>query len=67
MKIRSTDYADIMHYMIGQRWAGNEFVAFLDDSAHVQKDELFSFATPYEAMEFCYEMSTDVDRYSICL
>ncbi len=63
MKIHSTDYADIMDYMIGQRWVGNEFVAFLDDSGLVQKEELFCFATPYEAMEFCYEMSTDVDRY----
>ncbi|MES2329789.1 MAG: hypothetical protein V4539_09320 [Bacteroidota bacterium] len=63
MKISSTDYTDVLHEMINQRWAGNEFVAFPDDSVALQKEELFCFATAYEAMEFCYEMSTDVDRY----
>lgn len=63
MKISSTDYTDVLHEMISQRWAGNEFVAYPDDSVGLQKDELFCFAAAYEAMEFCYEMSTDVDRY----
>lgn len=64
MKIRVSDYKEILDYLVEQRWAGNEIVAFLDDSAAVNKDELAFFDTAYDAKEYCYEMSTDIDFYS---
>ncbi|OKS85680.1 hypothetical protein [Mucilaginibacter polytrichastri] len=63
MKIREGDYRKILDHMVKQRGEGNEFVAFLNDSAAVSKEELFCFGDQYEAQEFCYENSTDVDIY----
>jgi len=63
MRIRTDDYQDILKYMVKQRWEGNEFVAFLNDSAAVVKEDLFCFGDHYEVKEFCYENSTDVDTY----
>lgn len=63
MLIREGDYRAVMDYLVSQRWEGNEFVAFLNDGAAVNNEDLFCFATPYEAREFCYENSTDLDVY----
>lgn len=64
MNIREDDYTEIMNYLVKQRWeGGNEFVAFLNDSATVYKEDLACFSTPYDAKEYCYEMSTDMDFY----
>ena len=63
MKIRESDYREILDFMVQKRWEGNEFVAFLDDSPVLGKEELFCFPDTYEAQEFCYENSTDLDRY----
>ena len=63
MKIRKDDYQDILGYLIRKREEGEEFVAFLGEPCLINKEELFTFSTQYEAQEFCYEMSTDVDNY----
>jgi hypothetical protein len=63
MKIREGDYKKILDHLVNQRWEGNEFVAFPDDSAAVRKHDLFCFATPEKAKEFSFEMSTDNNRY----
>lgn len=64
MKIRKDDYQDIFKYLVKKRWEGEEFVAFLDDSVAVSKEQLFTFSGEYEVREFCYEMSTDIDIYN---
>ncbi len=63
MKIRKEDYQDIFEYLVRKRGEGEEFVAFPDDSIPVNKDELSTFFTQYDAQEFCHEFSTDIDRY----
>jgi len=63
MNIRGDEYIEIMNYLVKERWAGNEFVAYLSDSTPVYREDLACFGTPYEAKEYCYEMSTDVDFY----
>jgi hypothetical protein len=63
MNIRGDEYIEIMNYLVKERWAGNEFVAYLNDSTPVYREDLACFGTPYEAKEYCYEMSTDVDFY----
>lgn len=63
MKIHESNYKEILDYLVKQRWDGNEFVAFLYDSPIISKEELSCFPDNYEAKEFCYEMSTDLDRY----
>ncbi len=63
MQIRKEDYNDMLEYLVNKRWEGEEFIAFLNDSLPVRKEELFTFSDHYNVQEFCYEMSTDVDRY----
>lgn len=63
MIIRGDDYIEIMNYLVQQRWEGNEFVAFLNDSLPVHKESLACFGTPYDVREYCHEMSTDLDLY----
>ena len=64
MKISKDDYQDILEWLTYKRWEGDEFVAFLNDASPVRREELFTWATEFEAREFCYEMSTDIDTYS---
>lgn len=64
MKIRKEDYQDILEYLTKKRWEGEEFVAFLNDTLPVSKEELYTFSTEYDVREFCYEMSTDIDFYN---
>lgn len=64
MKIRKDDYQDVLKHLTNKRWEGEEFVAFLNDGLAVSKEELYTFSTEYEAREFCYEMSTDIDFYN---
>ncbi|MXN91743.1 hypothetical protein GR160_10940 [Flavobacterium sp. Sd200] len=64
MKIRASDYKEILDYLLKQRWEGNEFVAFLDDSVAVSKEDMQCFGDDYQAAEFCHELSTDYDTYS---
>lgn len=63
MKISKYDYEAIYDHLIrlGER---DEFVAFSDDPFPVHKEELFSFSTREEALEFCREMSTDIEPYN---
>ncbi|ULT38447.1 hypothetical protein KRR40_25380 [Niabella defluvii] len=63
MKVRKDDYQDILEHITNKRWEGEEFVAFLNDDLPVGKEELYTFPTEYDAREFCYEMSTDIDFY----
>lgn len=63
MKILQSDYRQIMDFLVKERWEGNEFAAFLRDSYATGKEDIFCFETPYQAKEFCYEMSTDRDTY----
>lgn len=64
MKIRKDDYQDVLKHLTNKRWEGEEFVAFLNDGLAVSKEGLYTFSTEYEAREFCYEMSTDIDFYN---
>lgn len=64
MKIKKDDYKDMLEYLTNKRWEGEEFVAFLDDFSPTRKEELYTFSTEYDVMEFCYEMSTDLDFYN---
>lgn len=64
MQIRKEDYNDVLKYLVNKRWAGDEFIAFPNDSLPVHKDELFTFSDHYDVQEFCYEMSTDIDSYN---
>lgn len=64
MKIRKDDYQEILEHLTKKRWEGDEFVAFLDDFSPARKEELYTFPTQYDAREFCYEMSTDLDFYN---
>ncbi|MFP5439102.1 MAG: hypothetical protein ACLGH8_15080 [Bacteroidia bacterium] len=63
MKIRGGEYKEIQDYLVEQSWAGNGFVVFPTESIPVGKDQIECFSTSYEAKEYCYEMSTDVDFY----
>ncbi|MET7001057.1 hypothetical protein [Chitinophaga defluvii] len=64
MKIRKDDYQEVLEYLTNKRWEGEEFVAFLNDGLPASKEELYTFSTEYDAREFCYEMSTDIDFYN---
>lgn len=64
MKIRKDDYQDMLEWLTSKRWEGFEFVAFLNAASSVSKEDLFTCSTAFEAREFCYEMSTDIDTYS---
>lgn len=63
MKIPEHRFAAIKDHMVEQRFNGNEFVAFLSGDLVQDKAQLFCFADQYSAAEFCYEHTTDYDRY----
>lgn len=63
MKIRSDDYQYVLEYLIRKRGEGQEFVAFSDTAAPVDREELFTFSNQDDAREFCHETSTDMDTY----
>ena len=64
MKIRSDDYQYLLEYLIRKREEGQEFVAFFDSAAPVDREELFTFFYQDDVQEFCHEMSTDIDTYN---
>jgi len=63
MKIRRNDYQYVLEYLIRNREEGQEFVAFFDSAAPVDREELFTFFYHDDAQKFCHEMSTDIDTY----
>lgn len=63
MKISKEDYGEIKDFLQQKRWEGEEYVAFCDVDYPICKDELYTFQDLYEAKEFCYEMTTDVDNF----
>lgn len=64
MKIRKNDYQEILKCLTQKRWEGEAFVAFPYNDSIASKEELFTFSSKYEAREFCFEMSTDIDYYN---
>lgn len=66
MEILISKYDEILSFLIKNRNEGNEFVAYPKEVVILDKDQLECFRDHYEASEFCYENSTDVDRYQ-CL
>lgn len=64
MKVRNEDYQYMLDYLISKREEGQEFIAFFDSAAPIDRDELFTFSDQYDVQEFCYEMTTDIDTYS---
>lgn len=62
MKISPDDFDDILRYLRQERNSGNEYVAF-PENERVTRDDLACFSTQYEAAEFCYENTTDLDSY----
>lgn len=64
MKIRSEDYDKLLAYLVQQRWAGEEMVAYCESISFSSREGLYTFATSEEAVTFCREMSTDEDQYS---
>ncbi|WP_353148507.1 hypothetical protein [Chryseobacterium sp.] len=65
MKIRKEEFGEVLDYLKEYWKEGDEFVAFLNESFPARKDELYTFATYYDVREFCHEMTTDRDSYSI--
>ena len=63
MKIRRNDYQYVLEYLIRKREEGQEFVAFFNGAAPVDREELFTFFYQDDVKEFCHEMSTDIDTY----
>lgn len=63
MRVRTEDYGEILSYLVSKRWEGEEFVAYCSDDIPVDREQLYFFSSSEEAVEFCYEMSTDVDQY----
>lgn len=63
MKVRTEDYGEILIYLVNKRWEGEEFVAYCNDGMPVDREQLYFFSNSEEAVEFCYEMATDVDQY----
>jgi hypothetical protein len=55
MKIRSSDYKEILDYLVQESWNGNRLVAFPDTEAPVEKEDLACFETVFEAKQYCYE------------
>jgi hypothetical protein len=43
---------------------GNVWVAYQDPSVPMTKDSMHGFKDVFEVMEFCYENTTDLDRYT---
>ncbi|MET6998665.1 hypothetical protein [Chitinophaga defluvii] len=65
MKISTGDYETFFKHLTAERWQGNEFVAFPDNEIIIGKEYLAFFPSLYEAQEYCYENTTDVDRYDL--
>lgn len=63
MKIREADYDIFFRQLTTERWAGNEFVAFPGDVVLISREDPAFFQALYEAQEYCYENTTDLDRY----
>ena len=63
MKVSTEDYVEILSYLVSKRWEGEEFVAYCNDNMPVDKEQLYFFSNSEEAMEFCHDMATDVDKY----
>lgn len=64
MIIKEDDYLDALTYLKKMLDKGEKYIAF-DDSRHVVDiKSLETFRTHYDAMEFCYECTTDFDVVS---
>ncbi|MBX2948002.1 MAG: hypothetical protein KF704_01890 [Crocinitomicaceae bacterium] len=63
MKIDRENYHEVAAYIKQMRWEGFEYVAFLNDDIAVEKETLAFFQSDDEALEYCYESSTDLDQY----
>lgn len=63
MKISPDSVDDMYQFLLEQRQDGNEFVVFLRDDIVRGREDVTCLPSAYDAMEFCYENSTDVDRY----
>jgi hypothetical protein len=64
MKIYDDAYDAILMDMEREYAQGNTYVAFLMDASALHQEDLNYFSTFYDAMEYCYEMSTDRDQYA---
>lgn len=63
MTITHDDFDSLLRYMINERNEGNEYVAYPATNSIISKEDLSCFNSSYDAAEFCYENSTDLDRF----
>lgn len=64
MEIYLNDYEEILKFLVKERWEGNEFVSYPDTVGPVNKDDLVTFKSIYEAKEYCFQMSTSFEQYN---
>jgi len=63
MKIYAHDFEETLRFLAKQRNDGNEFIAFLEDDIAIYSETFVCMPTEYDVREYCYENSTDHDRY----
>jgi len=67
MKISADEYEIILTEMVVNYHNGYDYVAFPDNDRPVDLRDFNFFKSSYEALEYCYEMSTDFDHYKLML
>ncbi|WP_461791342.1 hypothetical protein [Pedobacter sp.] len=66
MLVREQDFSEFQIFLENQRWNnGYEYVAYLDDGFVEDRYEIACFATHQEALAYCQDESTDLDRYEV--
>ncbi len=53
---------ELVKYQLGK---GYDLISFPDDSTALSVADLSFFNSSYDALEFCYENTTDLDRYTV--
>ncbi|MDR6919526.1 hypothetical protein [Chryseobacterium sp. 2987] len=63
MLIKEEDYNQVLHYLIGAYEKGEKYVVYEDFGDPVGNEAFQTFRTAYDAMEECFERTTDHDSY----
>ncbi|RXK86981.1 hypothetical protein [Filimonas effusa] len=64
LEFSNADLKGIRDYLTEEQKAGSLFVAYPEELPFILKSDLASFKSSYDVQEYCYENSTDVDRFS---
>nr|WP_199077420.1 hypothetical protein [Pedobacter sp. ASV19] len=65
MKINSRDIGDLAAFFQEAQTQGNHFLCYWSEADYFKKEDLQAFNSHYDAVEYCYENSTDRDTYDI--